>query len=238
MRKRLILLFIALFAGMLLTGCASSLRAHFSAALFTSTTIPIGYSAPDNNVDYELIGEVLGKSSSMNVLGIFASGDAGLYAAYQDALGHAPGANRLVDVIVDQSNSSFLVLFASQTTVIHATAVKTKSRAYSPTRQQSESTFMDNNIESKESKQIQPSKATPINVDKQSLTAWKKDLLLQLNNSASAQKGWRSYLRFIKKMIEPEEWVEGLAEKDYIQYKKSNLSVEKWMLKRWNDEQY
>lgn len=90
--------------------------------LYTGATGPVGVAAA-NYPEYKVIGPAEGTSSAVGVLGIIATGNAGVSEAYQDALRRAR-ADALIDVQVDQKLTSVLGLFSKHTTIVQGTAVK------------------------------------------------------------------------------------------------------------------
>lgn len=73
--------------------------------------------------DYEVIGPAEGESSALGVLGIIATGDAGVGEAYGRAI-RKTRADALIDVQVDHKVFSILGLFSKHTTIVQGTAVK------------------------------------------------------------------------------------------------------------------
>ncbi len=92
--------------------------------LYTGATGPVGVAAA-NYPEYEIIGPAEGYSSAVGVLGIIATGDAGVSKAYEDAIRKAR-ADALINVQVDQKVKSIFSLFSKHWTIVKGTAVKFK----------------------------------------------------------------------------------------------------------------
>jgi uncharacterized protein YbjQ (UPF0145 family) len=96
-------------------------------SLYTSATLPVVVDVGQRPMEsYEIMGEVTGRSVATNILGLIAIGDAGVSAAYNDALKHARGANGLIDVRVDYKSTSILGLIATYETIVTGVAVRYK----------------------------------------------------------------------------------------------------------------
>jgi hypothetical protein len=101
---------------LLLVGC--------SVTLPLSSMINEEYIAkPDN---YIVIGDVEGRSSITYFLFFRLTDDAGYLSAFQHALQAAKsdGATNLIEVFSDVETFTFLGLYTSQTTIVHAKAIR------------------------------------------------------------------------------------------------------------------
>jgi len=123
MKRKLVLLFLTLIIE-LLCGCAAFVATPVMGGLYTGVTAPITYDPGNTGLSYQILGLVEGKSSASSILGIVATGDASVYAAYQNALRQVDGAEQLIEVTVDYQVTSVLGLFASYTTIVRGKAIK------------------------------------------------------------------------------------------------------------------
>ncbi|MEM3170547.1 MAG: TRL domain-containing protein [Candidatus Nitrosotenuis sp.] len=123
MLQRLMKGVLSIFTPCLLGGCAFSLS-PMPGLIYTGVQTPVTYRNGADNRAYEILGVVEGKATATSILGIVATGDASVQNAYRAALAQQPGAEGLVEVCIDQTHTSFLGLFASNTTTLRAKAVK------------------------------------------------------------------------------------------------------------------
>jgi hypothetical protein len=108
----------------LIAGCASYMPVNSvpTGLIYTGSTGPIGISV-GNHSEYKIIGQAVGRSSAVGVLGVVGVGDAGASSAYQDAI-RSTRADALIDVQVDQKIISILGLFTKHTTIVRGTAIQ------------------------------------------------------------------------------------------------------------------
>lgn len=78
--------------------------------------------------DFEGIAYVEGIAEGEVILGLVATGNFGYGAAIEDALSKAPGATRLVDVIVDTQVKSILGIYVKYITKVRGRAVRIKKK--------------------------------------------------------------------------------------------------------------
>lgn len=100
-------------------------------ALYTNITEPGRMTTQTNYqvtpaTDYEDIAYVEGTAQGEVILGLIATGDFGYGSAIEDALSKAPGATRLVDIIVDVQVKSFLGVYAVFITKVRGRAIRIK----------------------------------------------------------------------------------------------------------------
>lgn len=80
-----------------------------------------------NTDDFDILQTVTAQTSSSNVLGLFASGDNGYDALFQNAL--AVGADDVINIKVDTRRQSYLGGFFSRaTTKLTGTAIRWKKK--------------------------------------------------------------------------------------------------------------
>lgn len=91
--------------------------------LANSTTYQI---TPES--DFEGIAYVEGIAVGQVVLGLVATGDFGYAAAIEDALLKAPGATRLIDIVVDVHVKSILGIYTVFTTKVRGRAVRVRKK--------------------------------------------------------------------------------------------------------------
>ena len=76
----------------------------------------------------EVLGQVEGRSTELNVLLIVAIGDGGIEAAKTDALKRYPEADDILNVEVDTNHFNVLSVFNKSTTILRGLAVKYKKK--------------------------------------------------------------------------------------------------------------
>jgi hypothetical protein len=119
---------IGILSLLLFTGCGmytnfGSIYTDISLPRHIDSDLAKEYSLhPDR---FEVLGEVEGSASNVNVLGLVAIGKGGYISAVSDAKGKA-GADGLVNVIADVKVVGFLGLFTEYKTVVRGKAVKRK----------------------------------------------------------------------------------------------------------------
>ena len=132
--KSLLVLGLIVMAGMLIVGCAGVMPGKdgiFPGGLVTAVTSPLHIDSDlarefsANPEKFEILGEVEGASSNMNVLGLVAMGNGGYIPALEDAKAKA-GADALINVVVDVKKMSVLFLFSKTTTTVKGLAIKLK----------------------------------------------------------------------------------------------------------------
>lgn len=107
----------------LLQGCAAVIPMPGGTTpgiVLTGQTGPAPVQPPNETLgagEWVDVGRVKGSASRHNILGLFAIGNAGYYAA-MDKARRRSGAERLVDCVGEIEVTSFLVIFASSTTVV------------------------------------------------------------------------------------------------------------------------
>lgn len=124
MNKHHLCMSLLLIISLLFCGCAAFVATPIMGTLYTGVTAPITYDPGAKGQQYQILGDVEGRSSATSILGIIATGDASVRTAYQNALKQIPESDDLIDVTVDYKGTSFLGLFASCTTIVRAKAIK------------------------------------------------------------------------------------------------------------------
>lgn len=76
--------------------------------------------------DFEILGPVTGRGSSMNILGIVAMGESGYEKALNQA--RAGGADELMNLRLDTDFTNILGLFKKSETVVTGTAIRWKKK--------------------------------------------------------------------------------------------------------------
>jgi hypothetical protein len=123
--KHACLLKMLLTSGVLfLNGCAAYVGTPIIGGLYTDVKAPIAVDPGQAGQGYQVLGVVEGQSTATSILGIVATGDASVNAAYQNALRKISGAESLVDVTVDYQGRSVFGIFASYTTIVRGKAIK------------------------------------------------------------------------------------------------------------------
>ncbi len=74
---------------------------------------------------FRILGEVEGKSSNTNILGLFSVGNGGYIDALEDAKAKA-GADAIINCTADVHSSGALGLFSKSTTIVKGIAIKLK----------------------------------------------------------------------------------------------------------------
>ena len=80
----------------------------------------------DNLDDIVILGDVIGKSSMVNILGLVSAGDAGINTAKKDALEKYPQADDIINIEVDNQHISILSLYSHSETILRGKAIKYK----------------------------------------------------------------------------------------------------------------
>ena len=95
--------------------------------IFTETTHPSYVGEKLSSVkDVEILGDVRGEATAVDMLLICSLGDCGLEAAKAQALSKYPGADDILNVEVDTKFRSILSVINSVTTIVRGKAVKYK----------------------------------------------------------------------------------------------------------------
>lgn len=113
------------------SGCASGYVNNFGfgstmpATLYSETTRG-GFMLPKTeNLEYiQILGDVKGESSMINVLFLVSTGDAGIEAAKKNALIKYPNADDIINVEVDTEHSTILSVYNRSKTVLRGKAIK------------------------------------------------------------------------------------------------------------------
>ncbi|PKN01316.1 MAG: hypothetical protein CVU77_05820 [Elusimicrobia bacterium HGW-Elusimicrobia-1] len=105
MKKLIVGLLVVSFAG-------CSMKSPMFHSTMTSIQVPAD--------KYEILSseEVRGRATNSILFGLLFFGDAGLAAAYKDALSKNPSANTLVNTMVDGQHSNILGIYQSYTTIV------------------------------------------------------------------------------------------------------------------------
>lgn len=112
-----------------MTGCAGYMTpvgygSASSALIYTKVGFPSAIQDMTLSPgEYRILGPADGEASSSNILGMVASGDAGVFKAYKNAL-QKTGGDDLINVKVDTEVFSILGLFTNVTTKVYGQAIK------------------------------------------------------------------------------------------------------------------
>lgn len=126
---------LGIICGTILFGCLSGFAAEKDNYGFGSTTSGIIFSNQTHGgfmlrkaetlAGVEVLGEVKGESSCINIIGLVAVGDSGIQAAKENALA-GRNADDIINVEVDTNYFTVLGVYSRTTTILRGIAVKYK----------------------------------------------------------------------------------------------------------------
>lgn len=209
----------------LMPGCAYYLGAPIGGVLLTDLKGPIGYDASTTNGDYEILGEVQGEAKVSTILGIFATGDASIAAAYNDALKKIQGANALINVKIDYRAQSALALFASHTTIVTGTAIR-RDKTGSPISEEQMGDTKQPVTSQAATPKIAAKAPEPISSD---VLDFRLDVLKTLQNNEKLFGKFTARAKNEGKPETPDIWVETLDEKALRFFKNSRYHLNDWL---------
>lgn len=129
-KSKLYLYTIITALSFLLLNC-SAVISPLPVGIYSSAKFPLDYESGYNgDAEYKVIGTAVGKATATSIFGLFATGDASISTAYQNAINQFPEANCLIEIAIDYSTSSFIGLFASVTTIVKGKAIQFQKLAY------------------------------------------------------------------------------------------------------------
>ena len=110
---------------LLIFTCCSAVLSPLPVGLIGNATFPINYE-PGLACDSTcvVLGTAEGKAIASSFLGLFASGDASIYTAYQEALSQYEDAEFLTDIKIDYNAMTTLGIIGTYTTIVRGNAVK------------------------------------------------------------------------------------------------------------------
>lgn len=120
----LLTVLILIFSLFFFAGC-STVLSPLPVGFIGNATFPVDYEpGPNYDSSCVVIGEVEGKAIASSFLGLFASGDASIYSAYQNALNFYEDTDYLTEVSIDYNATTTLGIIATYTTIVHGKAVR------------------------------------------------------------------------------------------------------------------
>jgi hypothetical protein len=131
--KLKLLVLICITAPFLFMACASTFPGPggvFAGGIVGITAIPAGFASIDQRYaaypdSFTLLGPVEGSASNMNIFGLFAFGNGGAIAAYENALANGQ-ADGMINCNSDIKSTAILGIFSTSKTVIKGIGIKLK----------------------------------------------------------------------------------------------------------------
>lgn len=128
-----LMVMLCLVVALVFLGCASSMPGAggvFPGSLINATMVPGDLANIDQRYaaypdSFQILGEVEGKSSNINVLSIISIGNGGYIPALEDARSKV-GADGIINCSGDVKSFGILGLFSTSTTTVKGIAIKLK----------------------------------------------------------------------------------------------------------------
>lgn len=218
-KSKLYLAVITVTLSFLLMSCAFVLS-PLPVGIFSSAKFPLDYETGNaENLEYTVLGTANGTAKATSILGLFATGDASISAALNDAMGQYPEADGLIEICIDYQTESLLGLFASMTTIVKGKAIQF----------QKELTSISSSSMSSEALSKKEPKYSTVSLEDE-LENWKKEILTY--KDLQLKMKWKSFAKRNSIDVPWEEWVKSLPMSEYENYLQSRLRVRKWLGQR------